>query len=132
MQNHKKIFARKKDNVNFTQSTNLVNLKKKNMDMTLSGLNPTHFQGLVDGKQTGLYILVNKNGCELTLTNYGARIVSLMVPDKNGKMIDVVTGIITYRNTLHRRNLILERLVVDMPIVLQKENSRSMAFCMIN
>ena len=69
MQNHKKIFARKKDNVNFTQSTNLVNLKKKNMDMTLSGLNPTHFQGLVDGKQTGLYILVNKNGCELTLTN---------------------------------------------------------------
>ena len=41
MQNHKKIFARKKDNVNFTQSTNLVNLKKKNMDMTLSGLNPT-------------------------------------------------------------------------------------------
>ena len=132
MQNHKKIFARKKDNVNFTQSTNLVNLKKKNMDMTLSGLNPTHFQGLVDGKQTGLYILVNKNGCELTLTNYGARIVSLMVPDKNGKMIDVVRGIITYRNTLHRRNLILERLVVDMPIVLQKENSRSMAFCMIN
>ena len=76
------------------------------MDMTLSGLNPTHFQGLVDGKQTGLYILVNKNGCELTLTNYGARIVSLMV--------------------------ILERLVVDMPIVLQKENSRSMEFCMIN
>ena len=76
MQNHKKIFARKKDNVNFTQSTNLVNLKKKNMDMTLSGLNPTHFQGLVDGKQTGLYILVNKNGCELTLTNYGARIVN--------------------------------------------------------
>ena len=46
------------------------------MDMTLSGLNPTHFQGLVDGKQTGLYILVNKNGCELTLTNYGARTVS--------------------------------------------------------
>ena len=92
MQNHKKIFGRKKDNVNFTQSTNLVNLKKKNMDMTLSGLNPTHFQGLVDGKQTGLYILVNKNGCELTLTNYGARIVSLMVPDKNGTMIDVVTG----------------------------------------
>lgn len=85
MQNHKKIFARKKDNVNFTQSTNLVNLKKKNMDMTLSGLNPTHFQGLVDGKQTGLYILVNKNGCELTLTNYGARIVSLMVPDKMGR-----------------------------------------------
>ena len=32
MQNHKKIFARKKDNVNFTQSTNLVNLKKKNQD----------------------------------------------------------------------------------------------------
>ena len=56
MQNHKKIFARKKDNVNFTQSTNLVNLKKKNMDMTLSGLNPTHFQGLVDGTNRSLYL----------------------------------------------------------------------------
>lgn len=46
MQNHKKIFARKKDNVNFTQSTNLVNLKKKNMDMTLSGLNANTFSRL--------------------------------------------------------------------------------------
>ena len=52
MQNHKKIFARKKDNVNFTQSTNLVKLKKKNMDMTISGLNTKHFQDLVDCKHT--------------------------------------------------------------------------------
>ena len=62
------------------------------MDMTLSGLNPAHFQGHVDGKDTALYVLVNKNGCELAVTNYGARIVSLMVPDKEGKMTDVVTG----------------------------------------
>ena len=38
------------------------------MDMTLSGLNPIHFQGVVDGKETALYVLVNKNGCELALT----------------------------------------------------------------
>ena len=62
------------------------------MSATLSGLDPAHFQSIVDGKQVNLYVLVNKNGCELTLTNYGARIVSLMVPDKDGKMVDVVTG----------------------------------------
>ncbi len=60
--------------------------------MTLAGLNPSHFQAIVDDKQTDLYTLVNKNGCEVTLTNYGARIVSLMVPDKEGKLVDVVTG----------------------------------------
>ncbi|MDD3788893.1 MAG: galactose mutarotase [Petrimonas sp.] len=57
-----------------------------------SGLQQEAFEKNVDGKQTGLYILTNKNGCELTVTNYGAKIVSLMVPDKNGKLVDVVTG----------------------------------------
>ena len=57
-----------------------------------SGLLAEAFQKIVDGKQTGLYILTNKNGCELTVTNYGAKIVSLVVPDKNGTGVDVVLG----------------------------------------
>ncbi len=57
-----------------------------------SGLLLDAFEKNVDGKQTGLYILTNKNGCEVTVTNYGAKIVSLMVPDKNGTLTDVVTG----------------------------------------
>ncbi len=57
-----------------------------------SGLLLDAFERNVDGKQTGLYILTNKNGCEVAVTNYGAKIVSLMVPDKNGTLTDVVTG----------------------------------------
>ena len=57
-----------------------------------SGLLVDAFHKIVDGRQTGLYTLTNKNGCELTVTNYGAKIVSLMVPDKNGNLVDVVLG----------------------------------------
>lgn len=56
------------------------------------GLRITDFQKVVDGKGTNLFILRNKNGCELAVTNYGAKIVSLLVSDKSGNFIDVVTG----------------------------------------
>ncbi|MXV17013.1 aldose epimerase family protein [Hufsiella ginkgonis] len=46
----------------------------------------------VDGKPVNLYTLKNKNGLEAVITNYGGRIVSLMVPDKAGKLTDVVLG----------------------------------------
>ena len=59
---------------------------------TLSGLQIENYDKSVDGKATSLCILKNKNGAEMTLTNYGAKIVSLMVPDKNGVMTDVVLG----------------------------------------
>ncbi len=49
------------------------------------------FQKSINGKQTGLYFL--KNGkIEAAITNYGARIVSLNAPDKNGNYADVVLG----------------------------------------
>ncbi|MDR1743475.1 MAG: galactose mutarotase [Dysgonamonadaceae bacterium] len=56
------------------------------------GLRIADFKKVVDGKETGLFVLRNKNGCELAVTNYGAKIVSLSVPDKAGQLIDVVTG----------------------------------------
>ena len=59
---------------------------------TLSGLAIADFEKQVDGKGTELCVLTNSQGAELTITNYGAKIVSLMVPDKNGKLVDVVTG----------------------------------------
>lgn len=46
----------------------------------------------MDGKTTNLYILSNKNGMEVCITNYGGRIVSMMVPDRKGKLQDVVLG----------------------------------------
>jgi aldose 1-epimerase len=57
-----------------------------------SGLLVEAFEKIVDGKQTGLYTLTNPSGSEVTVTNYGAKIVSMQVPDKNGKMTDVVLG----------------------------------------
>ncbi|MDR1121198.1 MAG: galactose mutarotase [Dysgonamonadaceae bacterium] len=59
---------------------------------SITGLKALDFQKLVDEKQTDLFILTNKNGLEMTVCNYGAKIVSLSVPDKNGKLVDVVTG----------------------------------------
>jgi aldose 1-epimerase len=50
------------------------------------------FASEINGKRTDLYILTNKQGMTVTLTNYGAKIVSIFVPDRNGKMADVVLG----------------------------------------
>ena len=55
---------------------------------TLSGLSSDSFQAEIDGKQTNLYVMRNKLGAELSVCNYGAKIVSLMVPGKNGKLTD--------------------------------------------
>jgi len=50
------------------------------------------FEKIIDGKQVGLFILSNSSGTEMTVTNFGAKIVSLHVPDKTGKLVDVVLG----------------------------------------
>ncbi len=50
------------------------------------------FEKTIDGKQTHLYILKNKNGAEAAITNYGAHLVSLLMPDKAGKLTEVVIG----------------------------------------
>ena len=59
---------------------------------TDSGLLQSKFQTEVDGKKTDLFTLRNKNNMEVCITNFGGRIVSVMVPDKDGVMQDVVLG----------------------------------------
>ncbi|MBO4551564.1 MAG: galactose mutarotase, partial [Bacteroidaceae bacterium] len=56
--------------------------------LTLSGLNPADFQS----DSTALYVLSNEEGMEVCFTNFGGRIVSIMVPDKDGNMTDVCLG----------------------------------------
>ena len=48
--------------------------------------------GTVDGKEVFLYTLRNAHGMEARITNYGGILVSLIVPDKNGKPGDIVLG----------------------------------------
>jgi len=51
-----------------------------------------NFTDTLDGKITDLYILKNANGMTVAITNYGGRVVSLLVPDKEGKFRDVSAG----------------------------------------
>ena len=60
--------------------------------LTKSGLDPKNFVTEVNGKKTALYTLTNSEGLEACVTNYGGRIVSLMVPDKEGNFRDIVLG----------------------------------------
>lgn len=66
--------------------------QKPDRASTLSGLDPVKFSTEVNHSQTNLYTLKNKSGMEVCITNFGGRIVSIMVPDKDGKMQDVVLG----------------------------------------
>src|ERR1700694_3449807 len=50
------------------------------------------FATTMGGKNTDLYVLRNKAGMTLAITNYGGRFVSLLVPDREGRLRDVVVG----------------------------------------
>ena len=61
-------------------------------DSTVKIPDPANFNRTIDGKQVRLYILKNKNGATVAITNFGARLVSLVVPDKNNNPVDVILG----------------------------------------
>ena len=58
----------------------------------VSGLKQTDFQKDIDGKKTDLFILTNKLGNEIAFTNYGGALLTIMMPDRNGKLANVVQG----------------------------------------
>ncbi|CDA95429.1 aldose 1-epimerase [Prevotella sp. CAG:1320] len=58
----------------------------------ICGLKRSDFQATINGKQTDLYILKNKQGNEVAITNYGGALVAIMVPDRNGNLANVVQG----------------------------------------
>lgn len=64
------------------------------------------FDRKVDGKHISLYTLKNKNGLKLSVTNFGARVVELWTPDKDGQFKDIVLGYATidqYLNNIGER-----------------------------
>ncbi|MBQ2363547.1 MAG: galactose mutarotase [Bacteroidaceae bacterium] len=58
----------------------------------ISGLKRENFQAMVQGKETDLYTLTNAQGMEVSITNYGGSLVSIMVPDRDGNMANVIQG----------------------------------------
>jgi aldose 1-epimerase len=74
------------------------------VQLTKSGLNPEKFDTLINERPVGLFTLKNQSGMEVCITNYGGRVVSLMVPNKDGGLTDVVLGfdnIHQYADTLN-------------------------------
>lgn len=50
------------------------------------------FEYSINGQDARLYVLNNGNGLEATFSNYGQRLISLMVPDREGRYEDIVLG----------------------------------------
>ena len=72
--------------------------------LTKSGLDAAKFDTVINEKPVKLYTLKNANGMEVCITNYGGRVVSLVVNDKDGNPTDVVLGfdnIAQYADTLN-------------------------------
>jgi aldose 1-epimerase len=80
--------------VSFGSCTN--NQQKSNQQDTMENMvqipDSVNFQKDIAGKRSNLYVLKNKNNMQVAITNYGGRIVSIIVPDKNGKFVDVSLG----------------------------------------
>lgn len=62
------------------------------MKKRFSKVDPAAFESEIGSKKTGLFILRNENGMEMSVTNFGARVVELFAPDRNGDFADVVLG----------------------------------------
>jgi len=72
--------------------------KSNNIDIFV---NRADFQSTVNGKQTDLFILESDEGIKLAITNFGGRVVSWMVPGKDGEYADISVGfdnVLAYQN----------------------------------
>ncbi len=66
--------------------------EKKDGDETRLLPQKNQFEKVIGGKKTSLFYLSNDSGMKAAITNYGGRVVGLIVPDKEGKPVDVVLG----------------------------------------
>lgn len=57
-----------------------------------TGISAKAFEKEIDGKPVHLFSLKNKSGSKALVSNFGGRLVGLFVPDKEGKLVDVVAG----------------------------------------
>jgi aldose 1-epimerase len=71
--------------------------------LSLSAENKQPFGKLPDGQTIFIYTLTNAHGIEARITNFGAILVSLKVPDRTGKLADVVLGFDTLDEYVHAK-----------------------------
>ena len=77
-------------NSNGTNSTTQKSTQGVVSDTT--AISAKSFEKEIDGKPVHLFSLKNKSGSKALVTNFGGRLVGLFVPDKEGKLVDVVAG----------------------------------------
>lgn len=75
------------------------------------GLKRADFQTTVDGKTTDLFVLKNKEGNEVAITNYGGAIVAIMVPDRNGNRANVIMGHDNIHDVINSPEPYLSRII---------------------
>ncbi|MFZ2147186.1 MAG: aldose epimerase family protein [Sedimentisphaerales bacterium] len=66
--------------------------KPEAKETRLMSANEEPFGKTADGREVVLYTLTNTNGLKARITNYGAILVSLEVPDRAGKLADITLG----------------------------------------
>ena len=64
----------------------------------------SNFGTTSDGKPVSLYVLTNKSGMQVSIINFGGIVVSIKVPDRRGKLADVVLGYDTLDGYLNDQN----------------------------
>ncbi len=84
----------------FCSCDNKTKTKKKPGEEGEMTITKTTFGRTQEGQSVDLYTLTNANGMIVKITNYGGIVTSLMVPDKNGKLDDVVLGFDTFEKYL--------------------------------
>ncbi len=60
--------------------------------LNMLSLKKNYFGTLPDKVNIDIYTIRNSNGLELSVTNYGGRVTSILVPDKYGKLKNIVLG----------------------------------------
>ena len=111
----------------------LLSCSQSEEHLTESGLDPKAFLSVTQqGDSTALFVLNNNNGMEVCVTNFGARIVSVLVPDRDGIMRDVVLGfdnikdyqnvksdfgasIGRYANRINQGNITIDGEIIQLP-----------------
>lgn len=69
-----------------------------------AGLDAAKFKKELQGDTTSLHVLSNQSGMKVGITNYGGRIVSILVPDKDGELRDVVLGFDNIEDYMPEKN----------------------------
>jgi len=86
-----------------------VSCSEKQTELML--INRQNFNRVIDNKQIDLFTLTNKSGLTAQITNYGGRVVSLWVPDKDGNFEDIVLGYETIDGYLQSNEIYFGALI---------------------